>query len=148
MLRQDLYKSQINALKSGEKDKLNILRFVLSQIKNKEIEKREELNDEEVINVIRKIVKELRESIEAFKKGGREDLKQEYARQLEIVSVYLPKEMSEDELKKEIEKIVKENNETYQQNPKTIIGVVMKQLRSRVDSQKIMKVLTPLISKP
>ena len=57
MLRQKLQDDQITALKSGDKTKLEILRFILAQIKNKEIDKKSELNDEEALTVIKKVVK-------------------------------------------------------------------------------------------
>ena len=70
MLRQKLQDDQISALKVGNKTKLNILRFILAQIKNKEIDKNPpaggELNNEETLLVIKKVTKELKESIEAF----------------------------------------------------------------------------------
>lgn len=141
MLRQKLQEEQIIALKSKDSQKLSVLRFILAQIKNKEIEKRGELTDEEIILVIKKIAKELKESIEAFKKGGREDLVKENEKQLEIISLYLPKELSDEELKKEIEKIISQNQDLFNKNPKAIIGLCMKTLRSKADSSRIMKIL-------
>lgn len=141
MLKQKLQEEQITALKSKDSQKLSILRFILSQIKNKEIEKKEELTDEEIILVIKKIAKELKESIEAFKKGKREDLVKENEQQLEIVSLYLPKELSDEELKQEIEKIISQNQDIFNKNPKAIIGICMKSLRSKADSSRIMKIL-------
>src|SRR3990167_9681072 len=103
MLRQKLQDDQVIALKSGDKTKLEILRFILAQIKNKEIDKNPpaggELNDEETLVVIKKVTKELKESIEAFEKGGRKDLSDDSKKQLKIVSVYLPAEISDEELK-------------------------------------------------
>jgi len=141
MLRQKLQNDQIAALKAGEKTKLNILRFILSQIKNKEVDKKSELDDEETLAVIKKVAKELRESIEAFEKGGRKDLTDDSKRQLEIVSVYLPKEINDEELKNEIEKVIKENQAIFDNNQKAIIGICIKQLKSKADPGRIMKTL-------
>lgn len=142
MLKQKLQQEQINALKAKESVKVNILRYILSKIKNKEIEKKEELTDEEIIIIIKKIVKELKESIEAFKKGKREDLVKESEKQLEIASLYLPKELSDEQIKEEIEKIIAQNKDLYDKNPKAIIGICMKNLRSKADSERIMKILS------
>ncbi len=141
MLKKKLQEEQIIALKSKDSQKLSVLRFILAQIKNKEIEKKSELNDEEIILIIKKIVKELKESIDAFKKAKREDLVKENEKQLEIISLYLPKELSNEELKKEIEKIISQNKDLFNKNPKTIIGICMKTLRSKADSSRIMKIL-------
>ncbi len=150
MLRQKLQDDQIIALKSGDKTKLEILRFILAQIKNKEIDKNPlrrladggELNDEETLVVIKKVTKELKESIEAFEKGGRKDLSDDSKKQLEIVSVYLPAEISDEELYEEVEKVIKENQAVFDKNKKSIIGICMKQLKSKADPGRIMKVLS------
>ena len=142
MLRQKLQDDQVIALKSGDKTKLEILRFILAQIKNKEIDKKSGLNDEETLVVIKKVTKELKESIEAFEKGGRKDLSDDSKKQLEIVSVYLPAEISDEELKQEVEKVIKENQTVFDNNQKAIIGICMKQLKSKADPGRIMKVLS------
>jgi len=142
MLRKKLQQDQIIALKSGDKDKLEVLRFVISAIKNREIEKKAELNDEETILVLKKFAKELKESIVAFEKGKRADLVQANKKQLEIISQYLPAEITDEELKKEVEKIIAENKSVYDQNPKVIIGICMKLLRSKADPSRIIKALS------
>lgn len=142
MLRQKLQDDSITALKSGDKLKLTILRFIIAQVKNKEIDKKGELNDEETLSVVKKITKEIKESIDAFKKGGRNDLVAENEKQLNVITQYLPAEISDEELKNEIEKIIKENKSQYDQNPKSIIGVCMKLLKSKADPGRIMKVLS------
>ncbi|MCX7955553.1 MAG: GatB/YqeY domain-containing protein [Patescibacteria group bacterium] len=141
MLKQKLQEEQIIALKSGDKEKLSTLRFVLAQIKNKEIEKQEELNDDEIILIIKKITKELKESIDSFKKAGRKDLIDESERQLKIISLYLPEELTDDQLKQEIEKIISQNKELFNKNPKAIIGICMKSLKAKADSSRIMKII-------
>jgi uncharacterized protein len=146
MLRQKLQEDQIHALKSGEKQKLEVLRYILAQIKNKEIDTRTELNDEEVVSLIRKQVKEMKESIDAFQKGGRNDLAADTQAKLDIAAVYLPAEMSDEDLKKEIENIIAANQEMYQKNPKTIIGICMKELRGKVDPARIMPILNSVLS--
>ena len=142
MLRQKLQDDQVIALKSGDKTKLEILRFILAQIKNKEIDKKSELNDEETLVVIKKVTKELKESIEAFDKGKRKDLSDDSKKQLAIVSVYLPEEISDEELKQEVEKIIKENQALFDKNQKAIIGICMKQLKSKADPVRIMKIIS------
>ncbi|KKP62052.1 MAG: hypothetical protein UR56_C0007G0035 [Candidatus Roizmanbacteria bacterium GW2011_GWC2_34_23] len=145
MLRQKLQDDQVTALKAGEKTKLGILRFILAQIKNKEIDKKSELNDDEVLIVLRKVIKELKESVEAFEKGGRKELAEDNKKQLEIASSYLPKEIGDEELKKEIEKVIKENQVVFDNNQKAIIGICMKQLKSKADPGRIMKTLQSIM---
>ncbi|TRZ52082.1 hypothetical protein D4R99_03395 [bacterium] len=146
MLRQKLASDQIAALKSGDKVKLDILRFILAQIKNKEVDKKSELTDEETIVVMKKVVKELKESIEAFDKGGRKDLSDGSKKQLEIVSVYLPAEISDAELKTEVEKVIKKNQAVFDNNQKAIIGICIRELKSKADPGRIMKTLQQFLS--
>jgi hypothetical protein len=147
MLRQKLQDDSLIALKTGDKTKLSVLRFILAQVKNKEIDKQSELNDEETMVVLRKVIKELKESVEAFEKSGRKELLEDSKKQLEIALVYLPAEISDDELKKEIERVIKENQAVFDNNQKAIIGVCMKELKSKADPGRIMKTLQTFLSR-
>ncbi|PIU37046.1 hypothetical protein COT02_02910 [Candidatus Roizmanbacteria bacterium CG07_land_8_20_14_0_80_34_15] len=146
MLRQKLQDDSILALKAGDKTKLNVLRFIIAQVKNKEIDKQSELNDEETMVVLRKVIKELKESVEAFEKGGRIELLEDSKKQLEIALVYLPAEIGDDELKKEIERVIKENQAVFDNNQKVIIGLCMKELKSKADPGRIMKTLQAFLT--
>ncbi len=146
MLKQKIQEDLIAALKNKDQLKLNTLRFVTSRIKNQEIEKKADLNDEEVLVILKKFAKELKESIEASKKANRQELVEENQKQLAIVSAYLPEEISDDQLKQEIEKIIADNKSLYDQNPKAIIGICMKSLKSKADPSRIIKILNSYVS--
>jgi hypothetical protein len=141
MIKQKLQDEQIRAMKAGEKDKVTTIRYILAQIQNKAIEKKDELTDEETVAVLKKIAKELKESIESFEKGGRTDLVEEYKKQLDLVSQYLPEEISDEELKKEVERIINQNKAIYDKNPKAVIGIAIRELKSKADPSRIIKVL-------
>lgn len=144
MLRDKLQADQIAALKSSDKVKLDTLRFVISQMKNREIEKKAHLSDEETIAVIRKNIKELKESIAAFQKGNRPDLVAEYQKQLDILTPYTPAEMPDSELKKRVEAVIAKHEELAKQNPKALIGVCIKELREVADPSRIASVVQSL----
>ena len=118
MLRQKLQDDSVVALKSGNKEKLSVIRFIIAQIKNQEIDKfgpvGGELNDEEIMIVLRKFSKELKESIDAFEKGNRAELVTDNKKQLDIVLAYLPKEIDDVELNKEIVRLIEEKKRQYQ----------------------------------
>ena len=141
MLKNQLQKDQIKALKEGDKKRLEILRFILSRVKNKEIEKQKELSDEEFIEVLRKIEKELNESLEFAQKSKREDLVQNYKSQLEVVKSYLPKPLTDEELEREIEKIIEENKALWEKNPRAIIGIAVKKLKPVAEAGRIAKIV-------
>ncbi len=92
MLKARLQKNQIAALKSGDKFKLDFLRYILAQIQNMEIEKKNSLDDQETVTILNKISQQLKESINASKQGQRKDLTDQYQKQYEIVREYLPSE--------------------------------------------------------
>lgn len=144
MLRDKLQAEQIQALKSGDKERLEVLRFLIARIKNKEIDKQSELTDEEVVDVLRKQVKELDESIAAFEKGGRTDLIEQSRKQRDLITPYLPAEISDDELKNEVKRLMDTNKAAYEANPKSIIGICMKELKSKAAPQRIMAAISSI----
>jgi uncharacterized protein YqeY len=137
MLKQKLQEDQIVAMKAKDVETLQTLRYILSQIKNIEIDKKIELSDEEVVDVLRKEVKKLQDSIDSFKTANREDLAQEYQAQKDIIVTYLPQEISDEELKAEIQKIISANQELYQQNPSALIGICVRELKAKADASRI-----------
>jgi uncharacterized protein YqeY len=142
MLKDKIQVELTDALKSGQTDKVETLRFLMSDIKNEEINTKKNLNDDEITSIINKSVKKLRDASEMFTKGGRNDLVEQNQIQINILSSYLPTQLSDEELTAEIQKIISDNKELYDANPKAIIGIAMKSLSSRADPQRIMKALS------
>ena len=87
-----------SAMKAGEKDRLKTVRLILADIQRREVDSRQELDDIAVLAIIEKAVKQRRDSIEQFLKGGRKDLSDIEEAELEIIQTYLPEQLSEDEL--------------------------------------------------
>ena len=87
-----------SAMKAGEKDRLKTVRLILADIQRSEVDSRQELDDIAVLAIIEKAVKQRRDSIEQFLKGGRKDLSAIEEAELEIIQTYLPEQLSEDEL--------------------------------------------------
>jgi len=141
MLRQKIQTDLLTALKTGQKKRLDTLRYIVAQIKNKEIDKHKELDDAETIGVLQKIKKELQESIDSYTLGKRDDLVAESKEQSEIITTYLPAELSDEQLKKTIQSLMEKNIEMYNQNPKSIIGICIKELKSQADPSRIMTIL-------
>jgi len=86
------------AMKAGEKNRLKTVRLILADIQRKEVDSREKLDDAGVLTVIEKAIKQRRDSIEQFVKGGREDLSAIEEAELEIIQAYLPEQLSDDEV--------------------------------------------------
>lgn len=129
-----------SALKSGDKARLNTLRFIVSQLKYKEIELQREPTDEEVIAVIRKQVKELHEANEQFKNGGRQDLCDENMEQILIMKEYLPQEIPDAELTVLVTAFIEQNKDLYNTNPRAFTGKVVGALKSISSPDRIVQI--------
>src|SRR5512140_925976 len=86
------------AMKSGAKDKVSALRMLSAALKNKQIDKRAPLGDSEILDSVRSLIKQRKDSIEQFAKGGRQDLVDKETAEVAVLEVYLPKQLSREEL--------------------------------------------------
>ncbi|MFN4213030.1 MAG: GatB/YqeY domain-containing protein [Microgenomates group bacterium] len=135
-LQADLYQS----MKEKNQKQVDFLRFILSRIKNLEIDKKNEATDEEVIALLRKIKIELADALSFSQKSARNDLTDQARFQLEVLDKYLPPDLPEEELKKEIEKIIEENKSLFEKNKMAVMGIAIKTLKSKADPKKISEV--------
>ncbi len=131
------------ALKGGEKDRLSVIRMIKSAVKNKEIEKGDPLNDEEVCGVMTTLAKRAKDSIEQFSKGGRNELAEKEKREFEIIRAYLPEQVSEEKLALIINEVV---TETGAGGPGDM-GRVMKSVMARVKGQADGRLVSELVKK-
>jgi hypothetical protein len=126
-LREKINADIKDALKSGAKDKVSALRMLSAALKNKEIDKRRQLTDEEVIETIRALIKQRKDSIEQFTKGGRQDLADKETAEAVLLEVYLPQQLTREEL----EAMVRE-------------AVAQTGAQGARDMGKVMKALVPM----
>src|SRR3989344_4940477 len=124
-LKEQLQNDIKTAMKEGNAEKRDVLRMLASAIKNKEIEKRVELADEQVLETISSEVKKRKESIAQFTAGNRPELAGKEADEIAILATYLPEQLGEDELKKIV-------TETVAQLPTKDIGGAMKAVMAKV----------------
>jgi len=118
-----------SAMKSGAKDKVSALRMLSAALKNKQIEKRAPLVDGEIVDTVRSLIKQRKDSIEQFAKGGRQDLVDKETAEVAVLEVYLPQQMAREE----IEKIVRE-------------VIAQTGAQGAKDMGKVMKALVPLLA--
>ena len=123
MLQEKIIQDYVQAMKSKDKERSQTLSFLRAQLKNVQIDKKSDtLSDEEVIGVVKKQVKQRKDSIEQFSAGNRQDLAQKEEAELNILKEYLPKEISDDALKAIIDEAINENKATTLKD----MGIVMK----------------------
>ena len=142
-IKSDMY----DAMKAKEKVKSNALRTALSKIKDKQIEKREPLNDDEIIKVLRAIVKQRNESIKLYNDAGRVDLADNEKLEKKYLETYLPKMLSNEEVAIIVETVIKDLNADSINDIGKIMPVVMKRGKGLVDGNSARQILVSLLSK-
>ena len=143
-LKTTLQEDMKSAMKSGDSNAVGVLRMMISAIKNKEIEKKTDtLPDEEISQLLLAEAKKRKDSVDAFTKGGRQDLADKEKKELDIMQKYLPKQMGREEVEKIVESIVKKSG------PKEIgplMKAVMAELRGKADSGMISEIVKQKLS--
>lgn len=125
-----------DALKSGDKDRVSILRMVKSSIKNLEIEKRVPLNDDEISAILRTFVKRAKEAIDQFSSAGRTELAEKETRELSIIQDYLPKELDEEEVRSIIKDAIDESGAEGVRDMGKVMKAVMVKSKGQVDGKR------------
>ena len=140
MLRDDINNALKEAMKAKNERAVSTLRMVNSTLKNADIEARgvgkPALGDAEVLAVLQKMIKQRQESVELYQKGGREDLAVQEREEIAIISAYLPKQMSEDEVKAAIEAAVAETGAAGMKDMGKVIGVLRGKYAGQMDMAK------------
>lgn len=146
-MRDKILKDIIEAMKSKDKEKLSTLRLLKGAMQLEEINKKGELDDTEIINLISKQIKTRRESIEEFKKANRLDLADKTEKEVEILSSYMPEQLSEEETLKLIEEAFNEVKPTSMKDMKDIMAYLNPKISGRADKGFVSKVIKEKLNK-
>ncbi len=139
MLRDDINKALTEAMKAKNERTVSTLRMVNSTLKNADIEARttgKPIGDAEVLSILQKMIKQRQESVEMYKKGGRDDLVQQEQEEIAIISGYLPKQMSDDEMKAAIDSAVAETGAAGMKDMGKVIAVLRGKYAGQMDFGK------------
>lgn len=134
------------AIKDKDREKTSVLRLLLTAIKNKEVEKRRPLSDEEYFSVIRSLIRQHEESIESFRKGGRQDLVDLEQKELELLKELLPPPLSETELNLAVEEAISELNATDRRDMGRVIKLILEKFSGRVDGKRVSELVQKRLS--
>ena len=132
-LQQRLTDDMKTAMKAGDKDTLGVVRRAIAAMQNARIEKREDLDEQEEIKVIRSIAKQHKESIEQFRAAGREDLASKEEAELEILSTYLPAEMDQAQLEALVDAAIAESGASSMKDMGGVIKIVMAKAQGQAE---------------
>jgi uncharacterized protein YqeY len=142
-------------LKSAMKGKkaldLNVLRMLLTAIKNKKISLggggKDDLNDDQLIEIVKSEIKKRKDSIVAYREGNREDLALNEENEIKILEKYMPEQISEDELKKIIEEALEPLGELSPKDFGRAMGVVMAKVGNKADGNTVSRILKEILVK-
>ena len=133
------------SMKSGDKEKANTLRTLISKLKDQQIKLRKDISDEESIKIIKTLVKQRKESAEIYSKAGREELAEKENFEISILDNYLPKLMSEEDVLSLIKKIVDETNAKDLSDIGTVMPLVMQRGKGKVDGKIANRILRSIL---
>lgn len=144
-IKAKLAEDMKTAMKAKDAARLSTIRMVNSVIKNREIDQRRELSDDEVAAVISSSVKQRKDSIEQFKAGGRQDLVDKEETEVAILMSYLPQQMTEDEIRAIVKSAVAETSSTSAKDMGKVMKAVMPKTKGKADGALVNKIVKELL---
>ena len=145
MLNQ-LQKELVVAMKAGEKAKMMGLRNIIGKLKAAKIDKGESLTDEESLKILKSAAKQLKESIDQYQKGGRDDLAEEEAYELSLLEKYLPEQLSEEIIRWTVKNIIKNTGAESLEDMGKVMGAAMKEFAGSADGKLVQKIVQEELS--
>ena len=146
MLKEKLLEDLKNSMKEKNINRKNVIQMVRAGILQKEKDNNIELDDTKILEIIAKEVKTRNDSLEDFEKGGREDLVKQAKEEIEILSEYLPKQLTREELREKLEVIVEEVGATTIKDMGKVMKVAKEQIGTAADGRSINEVVKELLA--
>ena len=138
-LKEKITADMQDAMRSKESEKLNAIRLLQSSIKQKEVDDRVDIDDESILGIIEKMLKQRRDSIEAFKKANRSDLVNKEEFEVKILQTYMPEPLSAEEVEKEIDEAIKSTDAKSMKDMGSVMGLVKAKVSGRANMAEVSK---------
>jgi uncharacterized protein len=145
-LEERLMDEMKQAMKSNDKARLSTIRMIRTAVKNKEIDLRNKLDDDEILRVIQGMVRKSEESIEQFKAGGRMDLVEKETKEIEILRSYLPRALSKEDVIRIIDESIRETEASSLKDLGKVMKSVMPKLTGKADGKLINQLVKERLS--
>jgi hypothetical protein len=145
-LKERLSSDLKQAMRGGDKVRRSVIRLVLAAVHNAEIARQAALEDSDVLGIIAKEARQREESIEAFKKGNRQDLVAQEEAEMAVLQEYLPRQMTRDEVIAEARRVIEEVGAQGPRDKGKVMPKLIAQLKGRADGREINAVVTELLS--
>ena len=147
-LREKIESDVKTALKAGAKDKVSALRMLIAALKNKQIDRRRQLSEEEVIETIRSLIKQRKDSIEQFAKGQRQDLVDKETAEVAVLEAYLPAQLSREELEVMVRNAVGQTGALGARDMGKVMKAVLSMVGGRADGTLVSELVKQALGKP
>ena len=145
-LKERLQADLKTAMKEKDTFKRDVVRFVMSAIKQIEVDERKELSDADIEAILVKQIKQRNDAIEQFRAGGREDLVEKNEKELEILRSYLPEPMSDDEVREILKEIIAETGASGMKDMGKVMGAAKAKIGSRAEGKTINQIAKELLN--
>jgi uncharacterized protein YqeY len=133
------------AMKARDSERVGVLRFLLSELKNIAINEKREITDDVAFQVLGRLAKQRREGIEEFRKAGRADLEEKEKKELEILESYLPAAAAEEEIQAEVKAVIEELGATSKRDMGKVMKAALQRLAGRADGKAVQKAAARLL---
>ncbi|MGE5578117.1 MAG: GatB/YqeY domain-containing protein [Syntrophothermus sp.] len=144
-LQEKLQEDLKAAMKSKDSRRLSVIRLAKAAVKNAEIAKKRELNDDEVLEVLSREVKQRRDAIPEFQKGNRPDLVESLEAEIAILMEYLPQQMSEEEIRQVAREVVAAVGAKDAKDMGKVMGALMPKVKGKADGRLVNQVVKELL---
>jgi len=134
------------AMKAKEKIKVDTIRMVRAQLKDFQIAKRDDLTEEDEISVLINAAKKRKEALEFYEKSDRQDLIDRERQELEIISAYLPAQLSKEEIEKVVQKVMEKVGASSPRDLGKVMGAAMKDLKGKADGRMVQEIVREKLS--
>jgi len=132
-LKEKITQEMKDAMKSGDKDRLGVIRLILSAIKQREVDERIMLDDSQVLSVLDKMLKQRRESVAQFTQGNRKDLADKEEAEIKVIQAYMPAQLSEAELDQLVATAMAESGATTVKDMGKVMGILKPKVAGKAD---------------
>ena len=145
-LLERLNEDMKQAMRNKEKEKLTVIRMIKASLQNEAIKLGKDLNEEQELTVLSREVKQRKDSLHEFEKAGREDLVEKIRTELQYVELYMPKQLSEDEVSKIVAETVAETGASSKADMGKVMAAIMPKVKGKADGSLINKLVQQHLS--
>ncbi|MGP4074450.1 GatB/YqeY domain-containing protein [Halobacillus sp. K22] len=146
-ITENLTQDMKTAMKARDKEKLSTIRMARASLQNEAIKLgKDSLTEEEELTVLTREVKQRKDSLHEFKEAGRDDLVEGLEREIEILQVYMPKQLSDEELEQVVQETIQEVGATSKSDMGKVMSAVMPKVKGKADGSKVNKLVLQHLS--